>query len=315
MSTYLIPSREDDTTMGPVDSPGRRLRIARQSRGLTQERVAQELHLHPTMIEALEHEDYKSLPEPVFVAGYVRKYARLVGLAPEPLVAAYGAAPARVRTDTAVRAGHRRTGVSHLTVGLVGLGILLLVGVLTFLWRQYQRPDLGLETTAAAEVGREAAVSDMLDKIPEPELSAFLTDLEDLLADQETGQSPEPGSDPETAQPQPPTTDGTTAAVGTQPTGVAQDTAATIAGKSGAIEVSFNGPCWADVRDSEQKHKLFGKMEKGDHYVLEGKPPHAFILGNAAAVQVTVRGKPLDLSTVSRGNVARFTLDADGRIR
>jgi cytoskeleton protein RodZ len=73
--------------------------------------------------------------------------------------------------------------------------------------------------------------------------------------------------------------------------------------------MSFAGPCWVDIRDSERKFKLFGEMGKGDRRVLEGKPPYSVILGNAAVVEVTVAGAPYDLSGVSHGNVARFTLD------
>ena len=56
-------------------------------------------------------------------------------------------------------------------------------------------------------------------------------------------------------------------------------------------------------------------MKKGDRYVLKGKPPYSYILGNVGAVRITVGGKPLDLGPVSRGSVARFTLDADGKVR
>ncbi len=339
MSTHLTPAWEDDATIGPSDSPGKRLRIARQSRGIKQERVAEELHLNPAMVEALEREDYESLPEPVFVTGYVRKYAHLVGLAPEPLVAAYRASPVRPRTNnTAARAGCRRTGArrvaaSHLTLGLIGVGTLLLVAVLVFLWQWYQRPDPGPETTVAEEVARETAPAEVLDTVPESELSASPADPEDLLGDQEmgqSGQSPEPGSDPETSRPQPSATtgtrevteenadDSTTPAMDARPVDTTPDieaTEETIAAKAGEIEIIFNGPCWADVRDSEQKHKISALVKKGDRHVLEGKPPHSFVLGNAAAVQLMVGGKPLDLGTVSSGNVARFTLDAEGKIR
>jgi len=331
MSTHLTPSWEDDTTMGPADSGGRRLRIARQSLGMTQERVAEELHLSPAIIEALEREDYKSLPEPVFVTGYIRKYANLVGLAPKPLVAAYGAPPVRARTNhTAAHAGRRQTSAKHLPLSLIGGGIVLLVGILVFLWQWYQRPDPVLETTAVEEIAQETAPIDVLDTVPESELSAFPADPEALLSDRELEQSPEPGSDPETSQQPPPTTtaswevaeenadDGTTAAMDARPTDTmpdSEETEETTAAKASEVEIVFNGSCWVDVRDSEQEHKLSGAIKKGERYVLKGKPPYSFVLGNAAAVQVTVGGKPLDLSTVSRGNVARFTLDADGKIR
>ena len=79
--------------------------------------------------------------------------------------------------------------------------------------------------------------------------------------------------------------------------------------EAGKIVMTFDGPCWVDVRDSERKNKLFGEMKKGDRHVLEGKPPYSVILGNAAAVKITVGGAAFDLSTISQGNVARFTLN------
>jgi len=322
MSTHFTPSREDDTTMGPADSGGRRLRIARQSRGMTQEHVAEELHLNPAVIEALEREDYKSLPEPVFVTGYIRKYANLVGLDPKLLVAAYGAPPVRARTDnTRAHTDRGRSGARYLTFGLIGVGILVLVGILVSLWQWYQRPDP--ETTAAEAVARGTKPMGMLDGVPESELSPFSADAEDLPPDQGLGRSLESGSDLETLQQPPPTTTatwevaeedaaaGTIAAMNARPV----DSEATTAVEADQVELVFNGPCWVDVNDSEQKHRLSGEIKKGEHYVLGGKPPYSFVLGNAAAVQVMVGGRPLDLSTVSRGNIARFTLDADGRIR
>lgn len=67
------------------DSPGRALAQARESRKLEVGYVAAELRLPPQVIEALERDDYEKLPGAVFVAGYIRSYARLVGLDPEPL--------------------------------------------------------------------------------------------------------------------------------------------------------------------------------------------------------------------------------------
>jgi cytoskeleton protein RodZ len=77
------------------------------------------------------------------------------------------------------------------------------------------------------------------------------------------------------------------------------------------VVMEFTGPCWVDIRDSERRFKVFGEMGAGDRRVLEGTPPYSVILGNAAAVRITVAGEPFDLEGVARGNVARFTLDPE----
>lgn len=68
---------------------GARLREARENRTLTVETVASELNLDVSIIEAIENDDRENLPAPIFVQGYVRNYARLVGLPEEELVAGY----------------------------------------------------------------------------------------------------------------------------------------------------------------------------------------------------------------------------------
>ena len=73
----------------PGASPGRRLRRAREARKIEAARIASELRLTPQTIAALERDDYEHLPSPVFIAGYIRSYARLVGQDPEPLVDAF----------------------------------------------------------------------------------------------------------------------------------------------------------------------------------------------------------------------------------
>ncbi len=350
MSTPLIPAWEDDTNVESSDGPGRHLRIARQTRGLTQERAAGELHLSPAMIEALEHDDYSALPDDVFVAGYIRKYAHLVDLKPEPLVAAYRAAApgmAPTRTDTVPRTGFQIDS-SHLVMGAAGIGVLILLGTLAFLWYQNRQSDPGMETAAARVVPRTTAPVPMPETIPESRTPASPIDTVPIAVE-EVKPSPQPESDiqppqhagpatPSASEPQPTAAtpaeevgegggeksaaDGViTAADSRSPTTdpdaeetqEVEKTEEPIAAEPGKIEIIFDGPCWVDVRDKQKKYKLSGIKKKGERYVLEGNPPYSFKLGNPAVVRITVGGKPFDLSTVprSRRGGARFTLNPD----
>lgn len=74
------------------------------------------------------------------------------------------------------------------------------------------------------------------------------------------------------------------------------------------VLVTFNDDCWVDIRGANRSFKLFGTMRKGTEKLLEGKPPYKFVLGNAAAVSVSVNGKPFDLAAHTKDNVARFSL-------
>jgi cytoskeleton protein RodZ len=68
---------------------GAQLRAARERLQLSVEDIASSLHLDAGMVEAIEENDRDRLPAPIFVQGYLRNYARLVGLSPETLVREY----------------------------------------------------------------------------------------------------------------------------------------------------------------------------------------------------------------------------------
>lgn len=71
------------------EKPGMQLARIREKKGYSQEYIAIKLHLRVRIIELLEADDYESMPEPVFIKGYLRAYAKLLGLSPEPLLAIF----------------------------------------------------------------------------------------------------------------------------------------------------------------------------------------------------------------------------------
>ncbi|GAA5335767.1 MULTISPECIES: RodZ domain-containing protein [Thermus] len=72
---------------------GERLRRAREEKGLSLKEAAERLSLKVGVLEALEACRFEALPEPALVRGYLRRYARLLGLDPEPLLALYPVVP------------------------------------------------------------------------------------------------------------------------------------------------------------------------------------------------------------------------------
>jgi len=63
----------------PGGDPGERLRLARERKGLGLEQVAESLRLETGTVQALERGDYARIGAAVFVRGFLRRYAELVG--------------------------------------------------------------------------------------------------------------------------------------------------------------------------------------------------------------------------------------------
>jgi cytoskeletal protein RodZ len=72
-----------------MDELGSVLSEAREARGLTLEQIENELRIRSKFLAALEQGRYQDLPTPVHVRGYLRNYARYLGLDPEPLLDRY----------------------------------------------------------------------------------------------------------------------------------------------------------------------------------------------------------------------------------
>lgn len=111
---------------------GEILRSAREKQGLTVLEVARATRIKASYLEALEHGDYAILPGPAYITGFLRNYARVVGLHPDDIVQEYHAVrpmpQPTVKAATRVLAnGHRRYSRTRLLWGLATF-VLVLAG-------------------------------------------------------------------------------------------------------------------------------------------------------------------------------------------
>lgn len=63
-----------------METAGEFFRQVRETKGLTLDAVASKTCIHPDFLRALEDNNYAKLPDQVFVKGFVRAYARSLGL-------------------------------------------------------------------------------------------------------------------------------------------------------------------------------------------------------------------------------------------
>jgi cytoskeletal protein RodZ len=68
---------------------GEALRAARRAQGRTLADAANATRVRETYLAALEQEDFAALGDDVYARGFLRSYARYLGLDPEPLLDAY----------------------------------------------------------------------------------------------------------------------------------------------------------------------------------------------------------------------------------
>ena len=104
---------EDSNKKGNGESApaaGELLARARQAREISLAEMAKELHLDEPKVRALEQNEFDALGAPVFAKGYLRKYAELVGVSEDDVIADYyrlhrsaGAPPLITKRPTPIR--------------------------------------------------------------------------------------------------------------------------------------------------------------------------------------------------------------------
>ena len=142
MSAVISEQNVSNVTELLTPGPGERLRAARLAGGFDLAKIASELHLTSAVVSALEADDYAEIGARVFVRGYLRNYARIVGMPVESILRQFDERwPDEGAHRAVVRQSPRLPADGGPGRGLAGaVTWLLLIGsVVLFLmwWRGY----------------------------------------------------------------------------------------------------------------------------------------------------------------------------------
>ena len=177
---------------------GASLAAGREALGITQTEAADVLNLTQGTIVALEADDYDNLPGWVYASGYIRAYARMLGLDADDLVARSSAmrqesANAVPKTEEATPATRRRVNKMPIQLtlrqwGYVVFGVLALVVLVSF-FDEIPRPEQHqavaqqpLSETPAAASELAATVNDDLNEPLADDAATVATTAQDTEA-------------------------------------------------------------------------------------------------------------------------------------
>jgi cytoskeleton protein RodZ len=86
---------------GAPEALGERFREAREGRGLSISDVAEQIRIRAVYLAAIEDENWNTIGAPVYIRGFLRTYARFIGMDPEEVVAAFNRTQAGAQTAAA----------------------------------------------------------------------------------------------------------------------------------------------------------------------------------------------------------------------
>ncbi|MGE6169585.1 RodZ domain-containing protein [Aeromonas media] len=297
--------QDDSQAVGP----GQLLRNAREQLGWTREQVASRIHLRLTLIAAIESDTYDKHTSHTFIRGYLRTYAKLVGIPEETILAAYDklglTPPDNIDMQSFSRRSRQQANDSRLKV-VTWLVILVLIALsIAWWWQSTARRSAGDEALAASEMGTDQSASvanvtptvDVADPVLPVASEAVATEV---VVSDAAATAPDVVAATSAAL----STEASSAEATLAPT----ETAATEPGKAPQLKMSFTADCWLDVKDANGKTLFSGLKKANDELVLEGPEPLRFIIGAPMAVNLEYQGKSFDMSRYNNGRTARFSL-------
>ncbi len=261
----------------PVLTPGERLKLARELAGLSVDKVAKDLYLDAQAINAIESNRFKDLGAPVYAKGYLKKYARLVGVSEAEVLLGYQsmgdvtvvADPIPVAMGSVPES--RRPlprWILWVVAGLVGVAVVAILSNLR---------------TQTVQSNRQGELISQPISAPGSPLEAL--DSPGAVTLPATGKSAVPSAAANTNTPL-------------------------------ALRFRFVGNSWVEVYDANNQQVLYDMGTTNSTRDITATPPLRVVLGLVSAVNLQVNSQAVTVPAARvEDGIARFTLNADGTVQ
>ena len=247
------------------------LRREREAREVSLAEIADVTKISKAHLEALEDGRFDVLPAPIFAKGFLREYAKYVGLDPDEVVNSYLTAlhdnePDGVEDEIA---RNHRNSFEWTSGILLAVGLVVLLAAIGFLgfWAERSQDEDSTPAAAPADVPAAEPVA------VEPPVEAFVPP------------TPIPSASPEGALADRGSAD-------TEPPAPL------------VVTIDFTEDCWVEA-SVDGRRRLSELHVQGESVQIDAQGRVELTLGNPGAVQVEVNGEAYPLEGYRPGRVAR----------
>ena len=255
--------------------PGDILRYEREQQGLTIELASRQSRIKPSVIMAIETGETGEIPS-VYLRGYIRNYARFLGVAPadleDKMEHVKGAEP-EVRTIFTVKSKRGNTEKWLKASSYLAASAL----IATLAW-QFTHEAVRF----SQEAGSDARPANT-------HLNASIASVETM------GKHKELAGDSAAEQ--------AWAAISATP-----ESGVVGASQLHNLSITTSADTWVEISDATGEQLELDLIRAGSSREYNGQAPFDIMIGRASAVELDINGSAVDLGPHTRGNVARMTL-------
>jgi cytoskeleton protein RodZ len=263
--------------------------------------VSRHLKLSIRQVEALERDDYKMFGGAVFVHGFLRNYAKLLGLDASLLI---GAADRKLAAEGKPPPGEAHRGAEVLleapgaraeksVMPLILAAAILAAAVAGWMMMRQDEPASGgvPATMVPSQYGADGTDYSDVAPLTEPGAEVVAEVVAEAGPDavavpQQEAVAPGPG------------------------TATSRERGRRISqGPPGVVQFGFREESWVEVTDGYGEIIFSELVPRGVARRITGSPPFSVIIGNASGVDLTYNDKPINLAQHTRVDVARLTLE------
>ncbi|MEQ8314294.1 MAG: DUF4115 domain-containing protein [Gammaproteobacteria bacterium] len=310
----------------PVASPGRLLVAAREERNLSQKEVADQLHITVHYVSSIEQDAFEKLPGTVFAKGYIKRYAEILELDEDKVLAEFDAHQQDQQHQrnevTRIHARKHRARNRNFAIA----SVILFTGFFAGLWGWNMlsmeetvttESSIGAESTGSSEssaveqTASATANEPVVQARPAPQVPAVVRPIDAAAANAAASVTPPPDLTSAEAEQTP-----VEAAINESISALSeQDETAdvTVISVSGegedVLRVSFDDESFIQVSDRDSNRIYRGTLGSGEVLEITANAPFNVLLGDAPLTHMTLNGAEIDVSDSIRiDNSARLTV-------
>lgn len=300
--------RPEESQKAAQESFGTWLRRQRVVREIELREIAETSKISMRYLSALEEDRFELLPAPVFAKGFLRQYAKYVGLDPEEVVNFFLAAQADNEAEVEPRLPKQRSGSASFWT-YFGLFVLLAALLLGVVWVLSYLNEATRDANAVAG-GSEAvepAVAQRSDAGSPPPPRATQEEPSEITSPpvSENASAADDTTSEASSEPLAAAVDGDPPSFLSSPTVAVEEPTRPL-----RVTLDFTGECWTEVWiDGERR--IAEIRVQGESLRLDADREIELKLGDVGAVEVEVNGRPYPVQAVPGSTVRRLRIDLE----